>query len=223
MLYVIALLGAVSYFRVTLFDATIAIFSLLVLTSITDLVGEFTWLVCLIAALPLNIESVRKQHIIKPFMKTYKKIMPEMSGTEKDAIDAGTVWWDGEIFSGNPNWQTLHNITQVRPTAQERAFLYGPLRKVYNICDDWEVTHKNAGLSAKVWQYLKDNKFFDMIIKKEFGGLDFSAYWPSWGLQQPSSVSSVLLTTIGVPNSSGPGELLQYCGTQKQKTIICQG
>ncbi|MGK0381080.1 MAG: acyl-CoA dehydrogenase [Flavobacteriales bacterium] len=216
-LYITATLGAVSYFRMTLFNATVAIFCLFVLGSILGVVGEFTWLIFLIVSLPLNIISVRKQYISEPLLKIYKKIMPEMSSTEKDAIDAGTVWWDGEIFSGNPNWQTLHNIPKARLTSEEQTFLDGPVEAVCKMCDDWEVTHKNADLSAEVWQFLKDNKFFAMIIKKEFGGLEFSAFCQSRVLQKLSSVSAVLSTTVGVPNSLGPGELLQHYGTEEQK------
>jgi acyl-CoA dehydrogenase len=216
-LYVIATLGAVSYFRMKLFNASVATFCLFILGSILGVIGEFSWVIFFLAALPVNIESVRKQYISEPILKLYKKIMPEMSSTEKDAIDAGTVWWDGEIFSGNPNWHTLHGIPQARLTAEEKAFLDGPVEEVCRMCNDWEVTHKNADLSAEVWQYLKDNKFFAMIIKKEFGGLDFSAYCQSRVLQKLASVSAVLSTTVGVPNSLGPGELLQHYGTEAQK------
>jgi acyl-CoA dehydrogenase len=214
---VIATLGAVSYFRMKLFNASVATFCLFILGSILGVIGEFSWVIFFLAALPVNIESVRKQYISEPILKLYKKIMPEMSSTEKDAIDAGTVWWDGEIFSGNPNWHTLHGIPQARLTAEEKAFLDGPVEEVCRMCNDWEVTHKNADLSAEVWQYLKDNKFFAMIIKKEFGGLDFSAYCQSRVLQKLASVSAVLSTTVGVPNSLGPGELLQHYGTEAQK------
>tara|TARA_R110000751_G_scaffold55346_1_gene118661 strand:+ start:51951 stop:54353 length:2403 start_codon:yes stop_codon:yes gene_type:complete len=200
-----------------LFNATVGLFCLFVLGSLLGIVGEFTWLAFLIVAVPLNIESIRKQYISEPLLKIYKKIMPEMSSTEKDAIDAGTVWWDGEIFSGNPNWQTLHNIPQARLTGEEQAFLDGPVEEVCKMCNDWEVTHVNADLSNEVWQYLKDNKFFAMIIKKEYGGLDFSAYAQSRVLQKLSSVSAVLSTTVGVPNSLGPGELLQHYGTKEQQ------
>ncbi|WP_299076943.1 acyl-CoA dehydrogenase FadE [uncultured Paraglaciecola sp.] len=217
LLYVLAALGIVSYFRMKLFNGTVAVFVLFVLGSILGLIGELTWLAFLIVALPLNIDSIRKQYISEPILSMYKKIMPEMSSTEKDAIDAGTVWWDGEIFSGNPNWQTLHNIPQARLTSDEQAFLDGPVEVVCSMCNDWEVTHKNADLSAEIWQYLKDHKFFAMIIKKEYGGLDFSAYCQSRVLQKLSSVSAVLSTTVGVPNSLGPGELLQHYGTEDQK------
>jgi acyl-CoA dehydrogenase len=216
-LYVTASLGIVSYFRMKLFNATVAMFSLFVLGSLLGIVGEFTWLAFLIVALPLNIDSIRKQYISEPILKIYKKIMPEMSSTEKDAIDAGTVWWDGEIFSGNPNWQTLHNIPQSRLTGEEQAFIDGPVEEVCKMCNDWDVTHINADLTPEVWQYLKDNKFFAMIIKKEFGGLDFSAFAQSRVLQKLSSVSAVLSTTVGVPNSLGPGELLQHYGTKEQQ------
>jgi acyl-CoA dehydrogenase len=217
LLYVITTLGAVSYFRMKLFNVTLAIFCLFILGSILGIIGNSSWIAFLIVALPLNIESLRKQYISKPILKIYKKIMPEMSSTEKDAIDAGTVWWDGEIFSGNPNWQTLHNIPQARLTAEEQAFIKGPVEEVCKMCNDWEVTHKNADLSPEVWQFLKDHKFFAMIIKKKYGGLDFSAYCQSRVLQKLSSISSVLSTTVGVPNSLGPGELLQHYGTEKQK------
>ncbi|MGS2719941.1 acyl-CoA dehydrogenase FadE [Paraglaciecola aestuariivivens] len=216
-IYLFAALGAVSYFRMKLFNATVAMFCLLVIGSILDIVGELTWLLFLVVALPLNIESIRKQYLSEPMLKMFKAIMPEMSSTEKEAIDAGTVWWDGEIFSGNPNWQTLHNIPKARLSAEEQAFLDGPVEEVCKMCDDWEVTHKNADLSKEVWQYLKDNKFFAMIIKKEYGGLDFSAYAQSRVLQKLSSVSAVLSTTVGVPNSLGPGELLQHYGTPEQQ------
>lgn len=216
-LYITATLGAVSYFRMTLFNATVAIFCLFVVASILGIVGGLTWLMFLVVSLLVNVGSVRKQYISEPILKIYKKIMPEMSSTEKDAIDAGTVWWDGEIFSGNPNWQTLHSIPKARLTPEEQTFLDGPVEAVCKMCDDWDVTHKHADLSAEIWQFLKDNKFFAMIIKKEFGGLDFSAYCQSRVLQKLSSVSAVLSTTVGVPNSLGPGELLQHYGTAAQK------
>ncbi|MGJ8681448.1 acyl-CoA dehydrogenase FadE [Paraglaciecola sp.] len=217
LLFLLASLGAVSYFRMKLFNATIALFCLLVIGNIFGLIGQVTWLLFLVVAIPLNIESIRKQYISAPILRMYKKIMPEMSSTEKDAIDAGTVWWDGELFSGNPNWQALHNIPQARLTAEEQAFLDGPVEEVCSMCNDWDITHKATDLSPEIWQYLKDNKFFAMIIHKEYGGLDFSAYAQSRVLQKLSGVSAVLSSTVGVPNSLGPGELLQLYGTKEQQ------
>jgi acyl-CoA dehydrogenase len=210
-------LGAVSYFRMKLFNATVTLFVVMLIGTMFGMVGELLWLLFLIVAIPFNLESVRKQYMSAPMLRLYKKIMPEMSSTEKDAIDAGTVWWDGEIFSGNPNWHALHNIPQARLTADEQAFLDGPVEQVCGMADDWDITHKDADLSPEIWQFLKDNKFFAMIIKKEFGGLEFSAFCQSRVLQKLSGVSAVLSTTVGVPNSLGPGELLQHYGTKEQQ------
>ncbi len=216
-LFVVFSLGAVSYFRMKLFNASVALFCLLVFGNVFGFTGQLTWILFLLIAIPLNIESVRKRYLSSPILDMYKKLMPEMSSTEKDAIDAGTIWWDGELFSGNPNWQALHNIPQARLTAEEQAFLDGPVEQVCSMCNDWEITHKTTDLSPEVWQFLKDNKFFAMIIKKEFGGLDFSAYAQSRVLQKLSGVSAVLSSTVGVPNSLGPGELLQLYGTEQQQ------
>jgi acyl-CoA dehydrogenase len=216
-LYVLISVGAVSYFRMKLFNATIAVFSLFLVGNLLGVIGELSWLVFIVIALPFNLQSVRKQYMSAPILRLYKKIMPEMSSTEKDAIDAGTVWWDGELFSGDPSWQILHNIPQARLNSEELIFLEGPVEEVCKMCNDWDITHKNADLPPQVWQYLKDNKFFAMIIKKEFGGLDFSAYAQSRVLQKLSGVSAVLSTTVGVPNSLGPGELLQHYGTTEQQ------
>jgi acyl-CoA dehydrogenase len=217
LLTIVLAFGAVSYYRMTLFNGTVAMFCALLLGSLLGTVGIITWLLFIVVALPLNIESVRKQYLSEPALKFYKSIMPEMSSTEKDAIDAGTVWWDGEIFSGNPNWQVLHNIPQARLSVEEQAFLDGPVEEVCKMCSDWETTHVRADLSPEVWQYLKDHKFFAMIIKKEFGGLQFSAFAQSRVLQKLSGVSAVLSTSVGVPNSLGPGELLQHYGTPEQQ------
>ncbi|MFT4938725.1 MAG: acyl-CoA dehydrogenase [Paraglaciecola sp.] len=210
-------LGAVSYFRMNLFSSTVSLTVLMLLGSMMGIVGEFSWLVFLIIAIPLNLESVRRQYISASILKMYKKIMPEMSSTEKDAIDAGTVWWDGELFSGSPDWEALHNIPQSRLTAEEQAFLDGPVEVACSMANDWHITHKDADLSEPLWQFLKENKFFAMIIKKQFGGLEFSAYCQSRVLQKLSSASAVLATTVGVPNSLGPGELLQHYGTEEQQ------
>lgn len=223
LLVLVALLGVSSYFRIKLFNATAAIALWMLIGTTADIVGTLGWLAFLIVAIPLNSTSLRKQYISKPALDIYRKIMPEMSSTEKDAIDAGTVWWDGEIFSGNPNWHALHSVPEARLSPEEQAFLDGPVETVCGMVNDWEVTHKRADLPPEVWQYLKDNKFFAMIIKKEFGGLEFSAYAQSRVLQKLSGVSTVLSSTVGVPNSLGPGELLQHYGTIEQQQKYLPG
>ncbi|MDP5190317.1 acyl-CoA dehydrogenase FadE, partial [Rheinheimera baltica] len=145
------------------------------------------------------------------------KIMPEMSSTEKEAIDAGTTWWEADLFRGNPDWHKMHNFPVPRLSAEEQAFLDGPVEELLAMVDDWHTTHERADLSPEVYQYLKDHGFFAMIIKKQYGGLEFSAFAQSCVLQKLTSKSMVLSSIVGVPNSLGPGELLQHYGTDEQK------
>ncbi|MDN4504178.1 acyl-CoA dehydrogenase FadE [Alteromonadaceae bacterium BrNp21-10] len=216
-LILIAVFGLVSYKRFSLTASTTAITTVLLAGTFAGIFGLFSWIVFLVIALPLNLNSFRKHNITLPILKIYKKIMPEMSRTEQEAINAGTVWWDGDIFSGKPDWNKLHSIPMARLTAEEQAFLDGPCDEACRMLDEWEVNHKLADLPPQLWQFLKDNKFFAMIIKKEYGGLDFSAYAQSRVLQKLSAKGAVLASTVGVPNSLGPGELLQHYGTEEQK------
>ncbi len=175
------------------------------------------WALFAVIAIPLNLVDFRRNQLTKPLFKLYKSIMPEMSRTEKEAIEAGTTWWEADLFAGNPNWKKLHAIPVSTLSAEEQAFMDGPVEEVCRMVNDWEVTHERADLSPEVWQYLKDHKFFAMIIKKKYGGLEFSAYAQSCVLQKLCGASAVLASTVGVPNSLGPGELLQHYGTDEQK------
>ncbi|CSB59827.1 Acyl-CoA dehydrogenase%2C short-chain specific [Vibrio cholerae] len=147
----------------------------------------------------------------------FKKVLPAMSQTEKEALEAGTVWWEAELFKGKPDWKKLHNIQAPKLSAEEQAFLDGPVNEVCAMVSDYQVTHELADLPPEVWTFLKEKKFFAMIIKKQYGGLEFSAYAQSLVLQKLTGVSGVLSSTVGVPNSLGPGELLQHYGTEEQK------
>ncbi|HSG53585.1 MAG TPA: acyl-CoA dehydrogenase FadE, partial [Rheinheimera sp.] len=118
---------------------------------------------------------------------------------------------------GNPDWHKMHNFPVPRLSAEEQAFLDGPVEELLAMVDDWHTTHERADLAPEVYQYLKDKGFFAMIIKKEYGGLEFSAYAQSCVLQKLTSKSMVLSSIVGVPNSLGPGELLQHYGTDEQK------
>ncbi|WP_426370044.1 acyl-CoA dehydrogenase FadE [Pseudocolwellia sp. HL-MZ7] len=214
---VIALCIFMAYNRASLSTFSLAFIALMALGTFLDIVSFFGWFFFAIIAIPLNVSSIRKEYISAPLLKVFRSIMPDMSTTEQEAIDAGTTWFEAELFKGNPNWTKLHNYPKPRLSAEELAFLNGPVEEVCAMTNDWEVTHELADLSPEVWQYLKDKKFFAMIIKKEFGGLDFSAFAQSRVLQKLSSVSSVLASTVGVPNSLGPAELLQHYGTEAQK------
>ncbi|MFN6969309.1 MAG: acyl-CoA dehydrogenase FadE [Rheinheimera sp.] len=220
LIFIAALLlaiGILAYHRASLTLFTGAIAALLVAGSVAGTVGIISWLIFAAIAIPLNIAGIRQQHITKPLLKLYRKIMPEMSTTEKEAIDAGTTWWEGDLFRGSPDWHKLHNFPKPRLSAEEQAFLDGPVETLLAMVDDWHTTHDRADLSPEVYQYLKDQGFFAMIIKKQYGGLEFSAFAQSCVLQKLTSKSMVLSSVVGVPNSLGPGELLQHYGTKEQQ------
>ncbi|EGM69832.1 acyl-CoA dehydrogenase FadE [Shewanella sp. HN-41] len=220
LLWIIAMilvLGALAYLRVSLLTATIAAAVVMTAGWTLDVVGPISWIIFLVIALPLNISAFRQNVISRPLMKIYRGIMPEMSSTEKEAIEAGTTWWEADLFAGNPNWKKLHNYPVARLSADEQAFLDGPVEEVCRMVNQHQVSHQLADLPAEVWQYLKDHGFFAMIIKKKYGGLEYSAYAQSRVLQKLAGLSSELASTVGVPNSLGPGELLQHYGTPEQQ------
>ncbi|MGL4711589.1 MAG: acyl-CoA dehydrogenase family protein, partial [Shewanella sp.] len=220
LLWIIAMilvLGALAYLRVSLLTATTAAAIVMTAGWTLDVVGPISWIVFLVIALPLNISAFRQNVISRPLMKVYRGIMPEMSSTEKEAIEAGTTWWEADLFAGNPNWKKLHNYPVARLSADEQAFLDGPVETVCRMVNQHQVSHQLADLPADVWQYLKDHGFFAMIIKKKYGGLEYSAYAQSRVLQKLAGLSSELASTVGVPNSLGPGELLQHYGTPEQQ------
>lgn len=162
LIFWVALLGAVAvlaYHRASLTMFTAVIAALLAAATFTDTVGAVSWILFLVVALPLNLASIRQQYLTKPLLKLYRKIMPEMSTTEKEAIDAGTTWWEGDLFRGTPDWHKLHNYPKPRLTAEEQAFLDGPCEELLAIVDDWHTTHERADLSPEVYQYLKDHGF----------------------------------------------------------------
>ncbi len=211
------LIWLMSYVRASLSIFTFAFTILLAVGTFFNTVGLISWLLFAIIAFPLNIEIIRLQFISLPLLTLFRKIMPSMSETEQQAIDAGTTWFDADLFRGSPDWAKLHNFPQPRLSAQEKTFLEGPVEQVCSMVDDWHTTHEIADLSPEVWAFLKDNQFFAMIIKKKYGGLEFSAFAQSRVLQKLTGVSSVLASTVGVPNSLGPGELLQAYGTKAQQ------
>ncbi|PIF23199.1 MULTISPECIES: acyl-CoA dehydrogenase FadE [Pantoea] len=170
-----------------------------------------------IILLPFNLPALRRSMFSKPALRSFQKVMPPMSRTEKEAIDAGTTWWEGDLFRGKPDWQKLHNYPQPRLTEEEQAFIDGPVEEACRMANDFEITHEMADLPPELWAYLKQHRFFAMIIKKEYGGLEFSAYAQARVLQKLAGVSGILAITVGVPNSLGPGELLQHYGTDEQK------
>ena len=175
------------------------------------------WIVLGAVGVLLNVKSLRRSVLGKPIMKWFKSVLPPMSSTEKDAIDAGTVWWDAELFSGRPNWNTLLRTPRAELTDEEKAFLEGPVEELCRMLDDWKINHELDDLPPEVWSFLGKHRFFAMIIPKEYGGLDFSARAQSEVVMKIASRSGAAAVTVMVPNSLGPGELLMHYGTQEQK------
>jgi acyl-CoA dehydrogenase len=215
--FALSLTWFMSYTRASLSSYTISFAVLMAIGSIFNIIGIVSWLLFAVIALPLNIDNIRQQFISMPLLAIFKKIMPKMSSTEQEAIEAGTTWFDADLFRGDPDWKKLHNYPIPRLSSQEQAFLDGPVEQVCAMVNDWHITHEIADLPVEIWQFLKENKFFALIIKKQYGGLEFSAYAQSRVLQKLTGVSSVLASTVGVPNSLGPGELLQEYGTKAQQ------
>jgi len=164
-----------------------------------------------------NLRPLRKSLFSRPFLKTYLRLLPTMSATERDALEAGGVWWDGELFTGKPDWDRLLRTPPARLTAEEQAFLDGPVETLCAMVNDFDVTHTRADLPPEAWEYIRKMGFWGMIIPKQYGGLEFGRYAQSSILTKLCSRSIVLGTTVAVPNSLGPGELLVHYGTEEQK------
>lgn len=170
-----------------------------------------------VVAVPLLLPFVRKPLLTAPMLKVFRKVLPPLSQTERIALETGSVGFEGELFTGDPDWQKLLNYPKPQLTAEEQAFLDGPVEELCRMTNDWEITHVHADLPPELWSFIKKNKFFGMIIPKEYGGLGFSALAHHKVIQKIASVSSVVSSTVGVPNSLGPGELLLHYGSKEQK------
>ncbi|HET6586481.1 MAG TPA: acyl-CoA dehydrogenase, partial [Oleiagrimonas sp.] len=183
--------------------------------------APIAWIVTLIVfaiiALPLNLDGLRRQYISAPLLKMFARVTPKLSDTEQTALEAGTVGFEGELFSGKPDWHALMAQPVPHLSAEEQAFMDGPVEELCAMIDDWQITHELGDLSEEVWDFIKQNKFFGMIIPKKYGGLQFSALAHSAVLQKLASRSMTVASTVAVPNSLGPAELLLHYGSDEQK------
>ena len=175
------------------------------------------WIALVLGAALLNPTPLRRALLSAPLLRLFRRILPQMSQTERDALEAGTVWWDGELFSGKPDWNKLHAFPKPTLSAEERAFVDGPVEELCAMLDDWQITHELHDLPPHVWQFLKDRGFFGMIIPKQYGGLGFSALAHSEVVMKLSTRSGTAAVSVMVPNSLGPAELLLHYGTSAQQ------
>src|SRR6266851_2508723 len=161
--------------------------------------------------------SFRRDYITKPIFRWARHVLPSLSDTEREAIEAGDIWWDADLFTGNPDWTKLLAFPAAKLTPEEQAFLDGPVDELCRMLDDWRINWELGDLPPEVWDFLKAHKFFAMIIPKKYGGLEFSAYAHSEVIRKISTRSICAAVTAMVPNSLGPGELLHRFGTKQQQ------
>ncbi|MGN8276031.1 acyl-CoA dehydrogenase [Pseudomonas sp. SMN5] len=174
------------------------------------------WILFAAVAAPLLLPDLRRRYFSAPMFDWFQKTLPPMSQTERDAIDAGTVWWDGELFSGRPDWDTLLSYPKVQLTEEEQAFLDGPTEELCAMVSDWQIGQA-MDLPPEAWAHIKEHGFFALIIPKEYGGKGFSAYAHSQVAMKLATRSGDLASTVMVPNSLGPAELLLHYGTDEQR------
>ncbi len=212
--------GVLAYVRASLRWATLVVFGWLGLYTAMQGGGNFVpllWVIFDAVFIPLNVPLIRKKLFSSVIFKLMKQMLPPMSQTEREALEAGNTWWDAELFSGNPDWKVLLDLPAAKLSAEEQAFIDGPVDTLCSMLDDWDITHNRFDLPAEVWDYIKQHKFCGMIIPKRYGGLAFSEYAHSEIVMKISSRSSTAAVTVMVPNSLGPAKLLLAYGTEQQK------
>jgi len=168
-------------------------------------------------AIIFSIKPLRRTLLSRHIFRVVAKAMPVMSSTEREALEAGTVSFEGELFSGRPDFKKLINTPAIKLTDEEQAFMDGPVKTLCGMIDEWQITHELLDMPESMWQFIKDNGFFGMIIPKNYGGHGFSATMQMMVLVMLYGRSVTVATTVSVPNSLGPGELLLKYGTEEQK------
>jgi len=218
---VIITLGALAYQRVSGQVWLLGIGVLLIIVSSSGVLDGLplfiVWAVAIVVCGLLGHAELRQRYVSRPLLEKFRKVLPPMSDTEREALEAGTVWWDGELFSGQPDWNKLMAEPVPTLTQEERDFVDGPVDELCSMLDDWKITHEDYDLPPEVWKFIGEHRFFGMIIPKAYGGLEFSALAHSTIVMKIASRSVTAAVTIMVPNSLGPAKLLLHDGTQEQK------
>jgi acyl-CoA dehydrogenase len=196
--------------------AAVGLLTLLATMGSSSVWAWIAWLPFIALAL-LSIPSIRRSLIIAPIFGQIRKMLPKVSETEAQALEAGTVGFDAELFSGTPDWEKLKSIPPIELSADEQAFLDGPTEQLCRMISDWQVRHALREIPDEIWDFVKAHGFLGMLISKEHGGLGFSAQAQSLILGKIASRSPDVVTIVMVPNSLGPGELIEKYGTDEQK------
>ncbi len=218
-LVTVVVIGYCAYSRASLMTSGIIMAVATVAKLLVSGFGLFSWIMILLtgAFFLLAQKHVRQNLLSRSIFIGFRSVLPEISQTEQAAIDAGTVWWDGELFSGEPDWKKLLTLPKPGLTEEEQAFMDGPVKELARMTDKWDINHNLATIPDDILKFIKDKGFLGMIIPKAYGGLEFSGVAQSEVLSRVSICGGGIGIFIGVPNSLGPGELLLKYGTEEQK------
>ncbi len=220
-LLLLAVVIACAYFRVSrvvwtgLGVVMLALFFFLSNAGI--LVKIMTAALFLAPALVFNVPALRRKLISDRMLEFYRNAMPEISRTERDALEAGGTWWDAELFSGMPRWRQLLDFDPIKLSHEEIEFLNGPVEQLCGMLDDYEINNVLNDLTPETWRFIKQQGFFGMIIPREFGGKEFSAAGHAQVVMKIATRSISAALTVMIPNSVGPAKLLLRYGTDEQK------
>lgn len=220
-LALLALAGILAYHRAPGFAWSLAFAASVAAAQLTralpPAVAIALWIAVAVFATLAMVKPLRRALVTGPVFRVYKKILPQVSQTEQEALDAGSVWWDADLFGGRPDWSKLLAYPAPRLSAEERTFLDGPVEELCGMLDEWEITHRLMDLTPETWKFIRDQGFLGIIIPKAYGGLGFSAYAHSEIITKISTRSGTAAVSVMVPNSLGPAELLIHYGTDAQK------
>lgn len=212
-------LYATTRLRLSLLTWTVIFGAGLLLLSATGvlpgLLALILWPLFIIMAL-FNVATLRRKYLSTPMLEYIQKVLPPISRTEREAIEAGTTWWEAELFRGNPDFVRLLDVPGPGLTAEEQAYLDGPVEQLCGMLDDWQIS-RQQDLPREVWELMAREKFWAINIPKKYGGLEFSAEANSAIVMKIATRSGTAAVTVMVPNSLGPAELLLEYGTQAQK------
>lgn len=174
------------------------------------------WLIWFIVTLLLVIAPLRWYLVVKPFLHWFRGQQPPISASERDVLEAGGTWFEKQFFLGRPQWQQLFQLPAPRLTPEEQSFVDNQTETLCRMIDDWQM-QQQQDLPEAVWNYIKKEGFWALIIEKKYGGRGFSALAHSTVVTKIASRSASVAITVMVPNSLGPSEFLTHYGTEAQK------
>lgn len=216
-------LWAIFYFQLSRNSGAMTLIAVSIVSAFINPWSLILGIPLIVLSIIVMVDALRMKIITQPAYKTLSQAMPSMSSTEREALDAGTSWWEKELFMGAPNWDTFEQYPYPTLSAEEQSFLDNEVEQLCNMLDEWEIHHKHKDLSPETWQFIKTHGFLGLIIPKEYGGKAFSSFAQSRIMSKIASRSLTAAVSCMVPNSLGPGELLLHYGTDEQKKRYLPG